>query len=58
MVWDDFYGTQNNPYDAEDFEMILYALEAQVSSCHPERLDQLLALIERTREALETELGG
>ena len=56
MVWDDFYGKQANPYDVDDFKLILYALEAQVSDlARTEHLDQLLDLIDRTKEALATE---
>lgn len=57
MVWDDFYGKQANPYDADDFRAILFALGAQINTCSPEHLDHLLDLIDRTREALDTELG-
>lgn len=55
MVWDDFYGKQANPYSVDDFRIILYALEAQISVCSHEHLDQLLDLIDRTREALAVE---
>lgn len=50
MVWDDYYGNQPNPYSAEDFRLILNALEL-TSDGSPTMLD----LIERTREALERE---
>ncbi len=55
-MWDTFYGKKNNPYDADDFRIILYALRDQVTRCPEESLNELLLLIERTREALETEL--
>jgi hypothetical protein len=57
-MWDDFYGIQNNPYDSDDFRIILHALEAQVGACPEEHLQQLFDLIDRTKEALATELGG
>jgi hypothetical protein len=56
-MWDDFYGKQNNPYDADDFKLILFALKALVENCPDGGLEELSSLIRLTKEALKTELG-
>ena len=60
MVWDDYYGKQNNPYDADDFRLLLLALKTyrwvlQDSDTPPEHREKLSSLIKLTQEALETE---
>tara|TARA_B100001109_G_C18569199_1_gene337906 strand:- start:218 stop:397 length:180 start_codon:yes stop_codon:yes gene_type:complete len=59
MVWDDYYGKQGNPYDAEDFALILDALQwyLDYASLDMETEAQVEALMERTQEALDTELS-
>jgi len=53
MVWDDYYGKQNNPYDDDDFRLILKALE----SCEDKDTPEVKQLIVCTYGALITELG-
>jgi hypothetical protein len=57
MVWDDYYGKQNNPYDADDFRLILLALKNLVFNFPKERLDELYSLIRLTQKSLEIEEG-
>ena len=51
MPWDDYYGAQANPYDADDFKIILDALKALPDQDNAE----LQVLIATTQKALITE---
>lgn len=53
MVWDTFYGKQPNPYSANQFRLILSALEEKRD--RGDSSEALTQLIETTREALATE---
>jgi len=57
MVWDDFYGAQANPYDVEDFELILEGLEL-LRGRGTTTGAELECLIERTEKALLKERGA
>lgn len=54
MVWDDHYGTQANPYSAEDFARILELLR-EAPDADTKAGQRLIGI---TEEALATENGG